>query len=117
MNKNKRTILTNDISVGRIIGNGIFATPSSITNSLGSVGASLMFWVLGMFLASAGLCIWLEFACMIPRSGGEKVYLEAVYSRPKLLITVVFAVQAILLGFTGVDAIQYRFSCFLVAKS
>lgn len=38
---------------------------------------------------------------MFPRSGGEKVYLEAAYRKPKLLITVVFAVQAIALGFTG----------------
>jgi len=38
---------------------------------------------------------------MIPRSGGEKVYLEAAYKRPKLLATIVFAVQAVLLGFTG----------------
>ena len=52
-------------------------------------------------LALSGLCVWLEFACMIPRSGGEKVYLEAVYRRPKKLITIVFAVQAIVLGFTG----------------
>ena len=38
---------------------------------------------------------------MFPRSGGEKVYLEAVYTRPKFLATIVFATQAILLGFTG----------------
>lgn len=38
---------------------------------------------------------------MIPRSGGEKVYLEAAYRRPKLLVTVIFAVQAVALGFTG----------------
>lgn len=38
---------------------------------------------------------------MIPRSGGEKVYLEAAYRKPKMLITIVFAVQAIALGFTG----------------
>jgi amino acid transporter len=87
--------------VGRIIGTGIFSTPSSIVAGVGSVGASLMLWVLGFFLAAAGLCVWLEFACMIPRSGGEKVYLEAVYRQPKLLITIVFAVQAIALGFTG----------------
>jgi hypothetical protein len=69
--------------------------------SVGSVGAALLMWVLGLALAIAGLCVWLEFACMFPRSGGEKVYLEAVYRKPKLLITMVFAVQAILLGFTG----------------
>lgn len=60
-----------------------------------------MLWVLGFVLAGAGLGIWLEFGCMIPRSGGEKVYLEAAYKRPKLLATVVFAFQVILLGFTG----------------
>lgn len=65
------------------------------------MGAAMMLWVLGLLLSISGLCVWLEFACMIPRSGGEKVYLEAAYRRPKMLITMVFAVQAILLGFTG----------------
>lgn len=68
---------------------------------MGSVGAALMLWVLGLVLSYCGLMVWLEFGCMFPRSGGEKVYLEAVYTRPRLLATVIFAVQAILLGFTG----------------
>ncbi len=38
---------------------------------------------------------------MFPRSGGEKVYLEAVYKRPRYLATVIFAVNAIVLGFTA----------------
>lgn len=38
---------------------------------------------------------------MFPRSGGEKVYLEAVYKKPKHLATVFFASNAILLGFTA----------------
>lgn len=61
----------------------------------------MFLWVLGLLLSISGLCVWLEFACMIPRSGGEKVYLEAAYRRPKMLITTVFAVQAVALGFTG----------------
>jgi hypothetical protein len=44
---------------------------------------------------------------MIPRSGGEKVYLEAAYKRPKLLATVVFAFQIILLGFTASACIVF----------
>lgn len=60
-------------SVGRIIGTGIFSTPSSITKGVGSVGAALLLWVLGLALSFAGLCVWLEFGCMYPRSGGEKV--------------------------------------------
>ena len=88
-------------SVGKMIGSGIFSTPSSILGSVGSVGASLMLWILGFILSFCGLFIWLEFGTMIPRSGGEKVYLEAVYKKPKYLATVIFASNAILLGFTA----------------
>lgn len=71
-----------------------------------------MLWVLGFLIAASGLCIWLEFGCMIPRSGGEKVYLEAVYRRPRYWATVLFAIQAIALGFTGtvVNRFHARFS-------
>ncbi|KAI5285758.1 hypothetical protein KEM55_000524 [Ascosphaera atra] len=46
------------------------------------------------------MSVWLELGCMIPRSGGTKVYLEAAFPRPKLLTTAVFGVQATLLCFT-----------------
>ncbi|KAI0752050.1 amino acid transporter [Fomes fomentarius] len=83
--------------VGRIVGTGIFSVPASILGSVGSVGASLMLWILGSFLSFCGLFIWLELGTMFPRSGGEKVYLEAVYRRPKHLATVVFAINTIIL--------------------
>ena len=92
-------------SVGRIIGTGVFATPSSILGSVGSVGASLMLWVLGFVLSFCGLFIWLEFGTMYPRSGGEKVYLEAAYRKPKYLATVIFSANAILLGFSASNCI------------
>ncbi|KAN0073754.1 Amino acid permease domain containing protein [Tylopilus felleus] len=93
--------------VGRIIGTGIFSTPSSILSGVGSIGASLMLWVLGFVLSFCGLFIWLEFGTMFPRSGGEKVYLEAIYTKPKYLATVVFASNAILLGFTASGCIVF----------
>ncbi|KAJ7630943.1 high affinity methionine permease [Roridomyces roridus] len=93
--------------VGKIIGTGIFSTPSSILGSVGSVGASLMLWVLGFALSFCGLFIWLELGTMIPRSGGEKVYLEAAYKKPKYLATIVFTVNAIVLGFTASGCIVF----------
>ncbi len=98
-------VLTPNVSVGRIIGTGVFSTPSSILGSVGSVGASLMLWVLGFVLSFCGLFIWLELGTMFPRSGGEKVYLEAVYQRPKHLATFVFAANAIILGFSSSNCI------------
>ncbi|KAJ7701440.1 amino acid transporter [Mycena rosella] len=101
--------------VGRIIGTGIFSTPSSILGSVGSVGASLMLWVLGFALSFCGLFIWLELGTMIPRSGGEKVYLEAIYRRPKYLATVIFAMNAILLGFTAAGCIVFAQNILIAA--
>jgi len=101
--------------VGRIIGTGIFSTPSSILGSVGSVGASMMLWVLGFVLSSCGLFIWLELGTMIPRSGGEKVYLEAIYRRPKYLATMIFAMNAILLGFTAAGCIVFAQNILIAA--
>jgi amino acid transporter len=103
-------------SIGRIIGTGIFSTPSSVTKSVGSVGAAMMLWVLGFILSFAGLLIWLELGCMIPRSGGEKVYLEAAYRRPKLLATMLFAFQAVILGFTASGCIVFASNIVLAAN-
>ena len=64
-----------------------------------------MLWVLGFVLSFCGLFVWIEFGTMIPRSGGEKVYLEGVYKKPKFLATVIFAMKAILLGFTAAGCI------------
>ncbi|TLD38307.1 high affinity methionine permease [Venturia nashicola] len=101
--------------IGRIIGTGIFSTPSSITASVGSVGAALMLWVLGLALSFCGLFVWLEFGTMFPRSGGEKVYLEAVYKSPKLLATMVFSCYAILLGFTASGCIVFASNIIVAA--
>ncbi|CAK3910848.1 high affinity methionine permease [Lecanosticta acicola] len=101
--------------IGRIIGSGIFSTPSTIVKSVGSVGAAFMLWLLGLVISFAGLSVWLELGCMIPRSGGEKVYLEAMYKRPKLLASTVFAVYSIILGFTAGGCII--FAQYVVAAS
>ncbi|KAI9829971.1 MAG: hypothetical protein M1838_005847 [Thelocarpon superellum] len=108
---------TTFLIIGRIIGTGIFSTPSSITSGVGSVGAALLLWVFGLVLSFAGLFVWLEFGTMFPRSGGEKVYLEAVYKRPRFLATVVFSTQAILLGFTASGCIVFASNILLAANA
>ena len=56
--------------ISRVIGSGIFATPGAIAASVGSIGLSLLLWVLGAAIAWLGLAVSLEFGCMLPRSGG-----------------------------------------------
>ncbi|KKF95679.1 High-affinity methionine permease [Ceratocystis platani] len=60
--------------VNRMVGTGIFSNPASVIKGTKSVGASLIFWVLGALMTLAGLFMYLEFGTALPRSGGEKVY-------------------------------------------
>ncbi|KAK4209512.1 amino acid/polyamine transporter I [Rhypophila decipiens] len=93
--------------LNKMIGTGIFSTPSSIFAATGSVGISLLLWVIGGILTFCGLSVWLEYGLAIPRSGGEKNYLEHVYRHPKYLATCVLASQMILLGFSSGNALAF----------
>jgi amino acid transporter len=93
--------------LNKMIGTGIFSTPSGIFAATGSVGVSLMLWVIGGILTFAGMSVFLEFGLAIPRSGGEKNYLERVYRHPKYLATCVLASQMILLGFSSGNSLAF----------
>lgn len=93
--------------ISRVIGSGIFATPGAIVKSVGSIGLTLSLWIVGAIIAACGLAISLEYGCMLPRSGGEKVYLEFTYRHPKFLASTLVAVQAVLLGFTASNCIVF----------
>lgn len=66
-----------------------------------------MLWLIGGILTFFGLSVFLEFGLAIPRSGGEKNYLERVYRHPRYLATCVFAAQMILLGFSSGNALAF----------
>ncbi|KAB5529046.1 amino acid/polyamine transporter I [Coniochaeta sp. 2T2.1] len=93
--------------LNKMIGTGIFSTPSSIFAATGSVGISIMLWLIGGVLTFFGLSVFLEFGLAIPRSGGEKNYLERVYRHPKYLATCVLAAQMILLGFSSGNSLAF----------
>lgn len=46
-----------------------------------------MLWVIGGILTLCGISVFLEFGLAIPRSGGEKNYLERVYRESPLSLT------------------------------
>lgn len=57
-------------------------------------------------MAVAGFGTWLELASYFPnRSGGEVVYLEQAYPRPKHFFPIAFAVQSVFLSFSSSNAI------------
>lgn len=90
-----------------MVGTGIFATPSAIFTLSGSVGLSLMLWVCGIVLTVTGELVYLEFGTGLPRNGGEKNYLEYVYSKPKFLATALYASYVLLLGLAGSNSVIF----------
>ncbi|KAL2212999.1 amino acid transporter [Sarocladium strictum] len=99
--------------LNKMIGTGIFSTPSGVFAATGSVGVSFMLWLVGGILTFCGLSIWLEFGLALPRSGGEKNYLERAYKHPKYMMTCVLASQMILLGFSSGNALAFgRYALF-----
>ncbi|KAL8724789.1 MAG: hypothetical protein Q9181_006670 [Wetmoreana brouardii] len=95
------------LTVSRMVGSGIFATPGTIYRSVNSIGLVLLVWIVGATIAACGLAISLELGCMLPRSGGMKVYLEFMYRRPRFLASTLVAVQAVVLGFTASNCIVF----------
>ncbi|KAJ5515432.1 hypothetical protein N7527_006992 [Penicillium freii] len=93
--------------VSQVIGSGIFATPGSIVRSAGSIGLTLLVWLVGTILSACGLAVFMEFGCMLPRSGGQKVYLEYTYPRPRFLASSLITAQVVLLGFTASNCIIF----------
>jgi len=93
--------------ISRVIGSGIFATPGAVVRSAGSISLSLSIWTAGAVLAACGLGVSLELGCMLPRSGGDKVYLEFIYRRPRFLASTLVAVNAVLLGFTASNCVVF----------
>lgn len=68
------------VIVGGTIGSGIYIRPAFILEKTGSFGASMICWFLGMLIAIFGGLCYVELALLIPRTGGEYVYILEAYS-------------------------------------
>lgn len=69
------------ITVGIIIGGGIFATPTDIAKELGHPGWILALWLIGGIIALCGGLTYAELATMYPKAGGIYVFLREGYGR------------------------------------
>lgn len=68
------------IVAGSMIGSGIFIVSADITRSLGSSGFLLLTWVLSGVLTMIAALSYGELAGMMPRAGGQYVYLREAYN-------------------------------------
>ncbi|KAJ5047677.1 uncharacterized protein L3040_003497 [Drepanopeziza brunnea f. sp. 'multigermtubi'] len=104
------------LNVGQMVGTGVFSTPGSILRGIGSVGLSLVYWAIGVLIAMSGLCVYLELASYFPnRSGGEVVYLEQGWPRPKYFLPTAFAAFKVIFAFSSSNAIVLSTYAFRAA--
>ncbi len=68
------------IVAGSMIGSGIFIVPAEISRQVGSAGWLLMVWVVTGLLTIAAALSYGELAAMMPRAGGQYVYLREAFS-------------------------------------
>src|SRR5262249_20579511 len=68
------------IVAGSMIGSGIFIVSADIGRLVGSGGWLLMVWVVTGLLTISGALCYGELAAMMPRAGGQYVFLREAYT-------------------------------------
>jgi basic amino acid/polyamine antiporter, APA family len=68
------------VVAGSMIGSGIFIVPAEMSRQIGSPGWLLVAWLLTGFLTITGALSYGELASMMPRAGGQYVYLREAFS-------------------------------------
>ncbi|SPD73557.1 Amino acid permease-associated region [uncultured Desulfobacterium sp.] len=68
------------IVAGSMIGSGVFIVSADISRLVGSAGLLLLVWVVTGFLTLMAALSYGELAAMMPRAGGQYVYLREAYS-------------------------------------
>jgi APA family basic amino acid/polyamine antiporter len=69
------------VTVGSVLGTGIFLTTGDIARALPHAGLVLLVWIVGGLLTLAGALTYGELGGLFPEAGGQYVYLREAYGR------------------------------------
>src|SRR6185436_12315460 len=70
------------VVVGNVIGTGVFLKARVMTCNVGTPGNVLAVYVVAGLLSLAGALSYAELSAMMPRAGGEYVFMREAYGRP-----------------------------------
>jgi len=73
--------MTTAIVVGTVIGSGVFKKGRNVSENVPEFGLAMAVWVLGGVLALLGALALAEVAVLMPRAGGNYVFLREAYGR------------------------------------
>jgi basic amino acid/polyamine antiporter, APA family len=104
------------ITVGIVIGAGIFQTPAQVATIAGSPGAMLAAWTLGGVLSFIGALTYAELATTYPSAGGDYTFLTRAFGKNVSFLfawarsTVICTGSIALLGFILGDYLSRLYS-------
>ncbi|MGI8965753.1 MAG: amino acid permease, partial [Limisphaerales bacterium] len=104
---------TISLVVGTIIGTGVFFKTANMAQAVGSPKLVLLAWVAAGILSLAGALTYAELGAMLPKAGGEYVFLRTAYGD---LPAFLFGWMRLVVGSSGSIAIfGVAFATFLSA--
>ena len=100
------------IIVGIIVGSGIFVSPRGVLQEAGSVGFSLIVWILCGVLSTIGALCYAELGTSIPESGGDYAYIKSGFG--SMLSFVYLWLNVIILKPAAQAIISLTFAYYLI---
>lgn len=98
--------------VANMVGTGIFTTSGLVLAELGSPAALLLCWLLGGLFALTGALCYAELGAMLPRAGGEYVYLRESFGP---LLAFISGWISLIVGFSApIAAAAIAFATYLL---
>ncbi|KAI9642690.1 hypothetical protein NHQ30_008421 [Ciborinia camelliae] len=114
------------IIVNRMMGTGIFESPTTIIQQDRNIGASLILWSLGFIASMAGTLMYVEYGLTIPRRkmagevqavprrytlvevrGGELNYLKFLAKHPKYMAICMFGFIFVVVGNSAANCVSF----------
>src|SRR5438270_8733224 len=74
-------VMATAIVIGTVIGSGIFKKPQTVATNVPYFGLAALVWVVGGVLVMLGALAYAEVAALLPRAGGNYVFLREGYGR------------------------------------
>src|SRR6266852_5599085 len=99
------------VVVGNVIGTGVFLKARVMTCNVGTPGRVLGVYLVAGLLSLAGALTYAELAAMMPKAGGEYVFMREAYGRPWAFL---FGWMSFFIGKAGSQAaLGVQFALFL----
>jgi basic amino acid/polyamine antiporter, APA family len=99
------------IVVGTVIGTGVFLKARAMTCNVGAFSTVLVVWIFAGLLSLAGALTYAELGALMPRAGGEFVFMREAYGRR---LAFLYGWMRLAIGIPGAQAAKaVAFAIFL----